>query len=110
MKNKKNNIRGYIFIILVLFFVGMIALIGLAAEMIDVKIEKIKSEAQEVIEGIQCEFTYKDLHYKGICTEELIENTAQMIGFDKEMELLQLCMQNPYAYRYELCEDMEATK
>lgn len=99
------------FVLIAILFALQVTIVTRVSLEVDNKIEKIKLEAQETIEGIKCEFNYKnEIYYKGICTDELLEDTADLIGFDYRTDLLQLCMQNPYAYRYELCREMEAKK
>ncbi len=111
---QENKIFGYIIVGIVTFFLILVvtvnSIINTVSIEVDKKIEKIKLEAQETIEGIKCEFNYKNIHYNGICTQELLDYVVELISYDRGVELLQLCMQNPYAYRYELCKDMEAIK
>ena len=103
----KNNHFGTIIIFFVLLAIIILATINVISREVDRKIEKIKLDAQEVIEGIKCEFDYKNIHYKGICTKELLDEAVGLVSYDKSIELLQFCMQNSYAYKYELCKDME---
>ena len=110
----KNKYIGTIIIFFVLLTIIILATINAVSREVDRKIEKIKLEAIDVIEGIKCEFTYRDLHYNGICTEELLDSMQELVGYDREyntrMELLKICTSQPYAYRYELCEDLKAIK
>lgn len=105
---------NHIYIGIIVFFICLLIIlnttINVISKIVDQKIEKIKLEAEETIEGIKCEFDYKNIHYNGICTDEFLRDTSELIAYDRSVEVLQLCMQNPYAYRYELCKDMEAIR
>lgn len=103
---KGKNIIGIFIVFIILFFLGLAFFIDYASKIVDQKIEKIKFEAQETIEGIKCEVNYKGLYYNGICTQELIDDIEELIVFDRQLELLHICMPNPYAYRYELCKEV----
>lgn len=57
-----------------------------------------------------CEIKYKDIYYKGFCDDETKNSFKEIIGYDiettKNVEILNICLSNPYAYRYEACDNL----
>lgn len=75
------------------------------------EINKIKTywhEERDVVGLLtqKCIIDYKDIHYEGSCNVEILEALATKLIIDKRVEVLQICMPNPYAYRYEICEQI----
>lgn len=55
-----------------------------------------------------CEIRFKDMYFKGPCTDDIIEGMEGMANAYVKLEILPLCMSSPYSYRYSLCKEMEA--
>lgn len=107
---KKVSNTGKIIIVMVVFFILFIVTLNYSlttiSKFIDREVNDFTEEADAFLDGITCEFTYKDLHYDGICSEELIDGLGELVEYDRTIELLKICVEQPYAYRWELCEDL----
>ena len=96
---------------MVIFFILLLGSLKVATNMISKFIDKeIKDLEEENLnvyqEFIKCEISYKDINYNGFCFDEVKEGFEEIIGADKQIELLQICMSNPYAHRFWLCEEL----
>jgi hypothetical protein len=107
MKEKDEYSRYYIKVAFTaLVIIGMIVLL---TNFLEAKFQKnIKESSQYIMdEYYRCEFSYKDLSYKGICNDGLLDRATSMVEFDMQLKLLELCMSSPYTYRYDVCKDLE---
>jgi len=80
--------------------------LGIISNFIEEETKEVEQTFEDVWERIECNIDYKDIHFKGFCSDDLLEGFQKLIEFDKSLELLDLCMQQPYAYKYQLCEQI----
>lgn len=73
-------------------------------------ISKTRTEVNNYVNNppFSCEFNYKGLNYKGVCSDNMLDKAQEFIEFDMRLQAFQLCISSPYSYRYSLCKEMEA--
>ena len=106
---KKRNIRDINYCAKVAFtalvIIGMVVLL---TNFLEAKFQKnIKESSQYIMdEYYKCEFSYKDLSYKGVCNEGVVYDFKLFTEADMQLKLLDICTSSPYAYRYSVCKDL----
>lgn len=106
MKKTNGNYYAKAVFTIVLIVIATAIIINMVQSRIDYNVETIKKDL--IDEYYKCEFHYKELDYKGVCDDGMLDRVTAMIEFDLQLNLLEKCMGSPYAYRYLICEDMEA--
>lgn len=73
-------------------------------------ISKTRTEVNNYVNNppFTCEIRFRDMYFKGPCTDDIIEGMEGMANAYVKLEILPLCMSSPYSYRYSFCKEMEA--
>ena len=102
VKEKGNYYLKVLFTALIVILVITVIISVIEVEF-DKKYEQIKKDVLN--EYYRCEFSYKELSYKGICSEDILERAEAFIEFDMKFKIFEKCINLPYAYRNDACKD-----
>lgn len=109
METKKQTIKPFIIktvVFFVLFSAFLYAGLIMVDRFIDKELNKIEGKANDIILSenmFRCELQYKDVMYKGLCTDDVLEGFTNLGEIDKTLDIIKVCGSMPYAYRLELC-------
>lgn len=94
---EKGTIKRFMFKAIIVSIFMLIVGFGLM-DAVDNSVNNFLNRVEPMIENakevLTCEINYKSTHYKGICNEEVYKSFNELVGFDKELELLNFCMKN----------------
>ena len=101
---------GFIGKSIVVLFIAIVFLMSAVIfyqAMVDYTLHKVKPEIDGIINFEKdfntCKIHYNNIDYEGKCDKEFFNGFAELIRFDKELELAKFCSSTPYAYRMEIC-------
>jgi len=72
----------------------------------DKKYEQIKTDVFVFNEYYRCEINYKDLNYKGVCSDGVLTGIRQFVESDMGLKILDVCLNSPYGYRHDVCKEL----
>ena len=105
MENKKLNEIAFYTLLIVILVIIVFTVLGFSLAKIQKTIDSVIAPEfiQEIQSTITCDLQYKDIHYNGICNDEIISAFKELIGYDRRLEMLKFCSSSPYAYKFNPC-------
>lgn len=106
-ETRTKNKRSY-YLKVLFMAITIVVVVVVLVSFLESKYQKNIKETIQYVMGdyYKCEIHYNELDYKGVCNDELLDDMKSMIEFDMQLKLLELCTNSPYAYRYDVCDEL----